>query len=177
MLRAMKAYVRTGVLAAGVMTLLGSGCAYGELRQVLRAEFASETGCREVSIRRRDTWYAYSENFYKVSGCGQLRSYTCPAGDGIVKYGSSGCTWVAGDMDAPTAPKPASDPTTEPMPEDSPPPSMDEPSSSMSSDSDGASADSSDDDLGSSDLSGDAEATPKKASGKAKAGGSLRIGH
>jgi hypothetical protein len=173
MLRAMKAYVRTGVLAAGVMTLLGSGCAYGELRQVLRAEFASETGCREVSIRRRDTWYAYSENFYKVSGCGQLRSYTCPAGDGIVKYGSSGCTWVAGDMDAPTAPKPA----TEPMPEDSPPPSMDEPSSSMSSDSDGASADSSDDDLGSSDLSGDAEATPKKASGKAKAGGSLRIGH
>jgi hypothetical protein len=54
---------------------------------------------------------------------------------------------------------------------------MDEPSSSMSSDSDGASADSSDDDLGSSDLSGDAEATPKKASGKAKAGGSLRIGH
>jgi hypothetical protein len=164
--------VKTGVVLAGLFALFGSGCAYGELRQVLRAEFASETKCRDVSIRRRDTWYAYSENFFKVSGCGQLRSYTCPKGEGIVKYGSSGCTWVNGDMDAPQNAKPATDPMTEPMPEETSPPA-DEPSSSPSTGDDSTSTSSSSgDDLGSSDLSGDAstEVAPKKAKAKASAG-------
>jgi hypothetical protein len=80
----------------------GFGCAYGEVRQVVRAQFASELNCPEVFITKRDAWYQYdSPNQFKVSGCGVMRTYTCPVDEGTVSYDKPACTWVEGDADAP----------------------------------------------------------------------------
>ena len=169
------AQVKTGVLlAAGVLTLLGSGCAYGELKQVLRAQFASELDCPEVSIRRRDTWYAYAESYYKVSGCGHLRTYTCEEGSGIVSYGSPPCKWIDGDIDAPQGAAPQTDPVIEPLPEE-PLPSMEEPLSEPSGDTE-SSAGPEDDGLGGSDLTGETSAEPKKPA-KVKASAGIKLGN
>jgi hypothetical protein len=107
------------VVVLGCAGLLG--CAYGEVRQVVRAQFAAELNCPEVLIQKRDVWYMYdSPDQYKVSGCGVMRTYTCPADeDGLVSYDEPACTWVAGDADAPAAPKPMvleDDPLAEPEP-------------------------------------------------------------
>ncbi|MDD9942143.1 MAG: hypothetical protein OXU20_13945 [Myxococcales bacterium] len=91
-----------------VLTCLGlttSGCAYGELRQVLRNEVASEIDCGAVQVEPRNEAYLKGaregDNDWKVRGCGVVRTYTCPPDDGLVQYGSTGCTFVEGDADAP----------------------------------------------------------------------------
>src|SRR5690348_8592037 len=93
-------------LACSALPVLGSGCAYGEVRQVLRAQFASDVGCADVKLKRRDAWYA-AENphQYKITGCGVTRSYTCTneQAEGLVSYDEPACTWVEGDADAPKA--------------------------------------------------------------------------
>jgi hypothetical protein len=101
MLRAMQTRsIVLGVLALGCVAV--SGCAYGEVRQVIRAQFASELNCPEVSLGRRDMWYAYDGlDQYKVAGCGVTRTYTCPANNGPVSFDKPACTWVAGDADTP----------------------------------------------------------------------------
>jgi len=88
-----------------------SGCAYGELSQVLRTQVASEADCPEIMVTKKGLKY-FDEDLevdkYMVSGCGMLRTYTCPAEDGLVKYGSEPCTFVEGDPDRPVmkAPEP-----------------------------------------------------------------------
>ncbi len=98
MLRAMLA-MRLCIVSSALLLF---GCAYGEVRQVVRAQFASELNCPEVQMKKRDVWYSYdSPDQYKVSGCGVMRTYTCPKTEGLVSYDKPVCTWVAGDADAP----------------------------------------------------------------------------
>ena len=124
MLRAMQLRASSFVLLACLGGSLFSGCAYGEARQVIRAQFASELNCREVEIRRRDSWYAYEgPDQYKVIGCGETRTYTCPAHEGLVSYDKPACTYVKGDADAPTAEAEAPAEGAAPAKESAPPPS------------------------------------------------------
>jgi hypothetical protein len=103
MLRAMRARALPIVVLSCMSSLVAVGCAYGEVRQVIRAQFASELNCSEVQIKRRDTWYAYEgPDQYKVMGCGEVRTYTCPAHQGLTSYDKPACPWVKGDADAPT---------------------------------------------------------------------------
>jgi hypothetical protein len=188
MLRAMSHRPLLAV-ALGLSVFAGLGCAYGEVRQVVRAQFASELNCPEVFIIKRDAWYQYENpNQFKVSGCGVMRTYTCPPDStGRVSYDEPACTWVAGDADAPKMAEPVPEdgamedaegiePLDETPPEPAEPeePPADDEGASKSEDDDGLGAD--------SDLGGDAEGTvkpaPKKAGGSAsgQVGGSLRIG-
>ena len=129
------------LLISGLLALVASGCAYGEVKQVLRAQFASELNCSEVHMRRRDTWYAYDgPEQYKISGCGVMRTYTCPDTKGLVSYGSAPCTFVNGYADAPKGPK-----SDEPSPVDESAPSNDSAPSPSSDDSSSSSSSSSSD--------------------------------
>lgn len=115
MLRAVRKLIWIGLPAFAAL----AGCAYGEVRQVLRAQFASELACREVQIEKKG--YAYlpdgsDKERYKITGCGVERTYTCARDAGLVSYDEPACTWVAGDPDRPqvAAAKPAGeDPFTD----------------------------------------------------------------
>lgn len=152
-----------------------SGCAYGGVRQVIRAQFASDTGCSTVTLKKRDFWYiSDNPHQYKVSGCGVMRTYTCTQedADGLVSYDEPACKWEEGDADAP---KPKSHEPANPMDDDmggdpgmmddEPADTMDEPASDSSSD-DGLDAD--------GDL--DAEGSAPKGKVKAKAKGGFKLG-
>lgn len=107
MLRAMS--FRAIVVGSVCSAFVVAGCAYGEVRQVVRAQFASELDCPEVTLQKRNAWYGYdTPNQWKVSGCGVMRTYTCPDTGGLVSYDEPPCTWVEGDIDAPEVnlPKP-----------------------------------------------------------------------
>jgi hypothetical protein len=110
MLRAMRVSVQPFLMLSvlpGAVALMLFGCAYGAVRQVLRAQFASELHCGEVQIHHRDAWYAYDgPDQYKVSGCGVVRTYTCPDTKGLVSYDKPACSFVDGDADAPVMAKP-----------------------------------------------------------------------
>jgi hypothetical protein len=105
------------------LVLLGGGCAYGELRQVLRAEVASEADCGEITVVKTSPYApGYVEGQYLVRGCGVDRIYTCK-GDGLVAFGHANCTYAAGATAnkpaAPAAPPPgvdSSDPALQPLP-------------------------------------------------------------
>jgi hypothetical protein len=187
MLRAMS-HRPLPAVALCLSVVAGLGCAYGEVRQVVRAQFASELNCPEVFIIKRDAWYQYDNpNQFKVTGCGVMRTYTCPKEDsGRVSYDEPACTWVEGDADAPkmAAPAPEDDAMLDAEgiePLDETPPEPAEPEKPESDK--GAPEPEDDDGLGEgSDLGADAEGTvkpaPKKAGGSAsgQVGGSLRIG-
>ena len=98
-----------------LIVLCTGGCAYGELRHVLRAQIASETDCTEVSVTKSPAFLpGYKEHQYVVKGCGVERIYTCQEG-GLTKYGHAPCTYVdSGAAAKPPAPPPASDDSTEP---------------------------------------------------------------
>ena len=136
MLRAMSGSSRGSVVVLGfVCAELLLGCAYGEVRQVVRAQFASELDCPEVQIQRRNAWYGYDTgNQFKVSGCGVMRTYTCNDPDGRVSYDEPACTWVEGDADAPkiAAPRPEDEALDEASPDESAPlePAAEEPAES-----------------------------------------------
>lgn len=156
-------------LAAGAaLAASASGCAYGNVRQVLRAQFASDVGCSAVTIKKRDFWYvADNPHQYKISGCGVMRTYTCTAEDaeGLLSYDEPACKWEEGDADAPK-------PKTTDM-GDSMDDGMDD---SMGSPDDGMSephADEADSDL---DADLDAEADAPKGKVKAKAKGGFKLG-
>jgi hypothetical protein len=134
MLRAMSFRSGSSVAVLGLLSAsFAGGCAYGEVRQVVRAQFATELDCPEVQIKRRDAWYGYDTgNQFKVSGCGVMRTYTCNDPDGRVSYDEPACTWVEGDADAPQMAKPMPDDPAmdEPLPEFEPGPAgYDEPAS------------------------------------------------
>lgn len=83
--------------------LLLAGCAYGELKQVLRAQVAAETNCGDLTV---ETTPMYQPNHkpgtYRVKGCDVDRTYECPEDDGLVSYGDKVCKPVA----APATPPP-----------------------------------------------------------------------
>jgi hypothetical protein len=82
-----------GPLAAS-LGMLG-GCAYGELRQVLRAQVASETSCGDVTVESSSVFApGHKPNQFRVRGCGVDRTYDCPKADGLVSYGAKVCTYV-----------------------------------------------------------------------------------
>jgi hypothetical protein len=160
------------VIAGGALISTASGCAYGNVRQVLRAQFASEVGCSEVTLKKRDFWYV-SDNphQYKISGCGVMRTYTCAQEDaeGLISYDEPACKWEEGDADAPK-PKTAVMTDDEPMDESMDAP-MDEP---MDEPADEPSSDSESELDADADL--DAEAEAPKGKVKAKAKGGFKLG-
>jgi hypothetical protein len=95
---------RSGAACAALaLVLCSSGCAYGELRQVLRAEVASEANCPDVVIQKSSPFApGYKANQYTVRGCGVDRVYTCKD-DGLVAYGHADCTYTAGATAKPAA--------------------------------------------------------------------------
>ena len=107
---------KLGLTSAVLLSELLVGCAYGEMRQVLRAEVASEANCPELQVTKVPVYAeGYAENQYKVLGCGIDRVYTCHDTDpgGLVKFGSADCKYVAK-----AAPKPAAAPPPD-APDDS----------------------------------------------------------
>jgi hypothetical protein len=92
------------VLVIGPMLAL-AGCAYGELKQVLRAQVASETSCGDVTVESSSVYApGYKPGQYRVKGCGTDRVYSCPKDAGLVEYGSKVCSYV--DSKAVKAPEP-----------------------------------------------------------------------
>jgi hypothetical protein len=95
---------------AASLALLFSGCAYGEMRQVLRAQVASEANCPELKVTAVPAYAeGYTENQYKVLGCGIDRVYTCNDPGGLVKYGDADCKYVAAAAPKAPAAAPAAD--------------------------------------------------------------------
>jgi hypothetical protein len=94
--------------------LFSTGCAYGELQQVLRAEVASEADCAEVVVQKSSPYApGYKDNQYTVRGCKVDRIYTC-RNQGMVAYGHADCTYVAGGTAAPAAAAPPAGDSTDP---------------------------------------------------------------
>ena len=109
MLRRMSTQNLAAVSVFALLVLSG-GCAYGELRQVLRAQVASEIDCPDVVVQKSSQFApGYKENQYTVRGCGVDRIYTCSE-DGMVSYGTTKCSYVAGA----SATKPAATPAPAP---------------------------------------------------------------
>lgn len=172
MLRAMRVSPNRMMALVVLGVVATSGCAYGEVRQVIRAQFASEFNCPEVQLRKRDSWYAQDNpNQFKVTGCGKVRTYTCDKEVGLVSYDSPACKFVEGDADAPGADKANQpNPATEEMPNDeaAPEPSNnDDDSSSDSSSSSDSTSESSD---------SDSSADVSSGGGKAKASAGFKVG-
>lgn len=118
-------------LASGPMLALG-GCAYGELKQVLRAQVASEISCGDVIIESASAYTpGYKPGQYRVKGCGVDRTYECPKETGLVSYGAKVCTYVDAKATKPPEPMPLpagedpalAEPLDAPLPE--PPPEGD----------------------------------------------------
>jgi hypothetical protein len=162
------------VLTGVALATLVSGCAYGNVRQVLRAQFASDVDCSQVTIKKRDFWYiSDNPHQYKISGCGVMRTYTCDQedADGLISYDEPACKWEEGDADAPKPKLQApSDPMDEGMGDEGAP--MDEPMDEPMDDMDEPASDS---DLD-ADADLDAEGAAPKGKVKAKAKGGLRLG-
>lgn len=91
--------------------LLG-GCAYGEMRQVLRAEVASDANCPDLQVTKVPAYAeGYQDNQYHVVGCGIDRTYTCNDEGGLVKFGSADCKFADNKVARPAvAPAPAAAP-------------------------------------------------------------------
>jgi hypothetical protein len=108
------------IVTCAVFALVG-GCAYGEMRDVLRAQVASESQCVELSVHKTAAFrQGYQENQYEVKGCGVERVYTCKQ-SGLVAYGHAECTYVATNAPKPPAPAPVSTDDS-----DLPPPASDD---------------------------------------------------
>jgi hypothetical protein len=109
-LRVVRALPMLLALASGPVVL--SGCAYGELKQVLRAQVAAETSCGDVTIESSPMFQpGHQPGQYRVKGCGVDRTYNCPKEDGLVSYGDKICTYVDSRSIKPPEPMPAADPT------------------------------------------------------------------
>jgi hypothetical protein len=167
---------KSQVVAGVAVATLVSGCAYGNVRQVLRAQFASDLDCSDVTIKKRDFWYV-SDNphQYKISGCGVMRTYTCTKDDaeGLISYDEPACKWEEGDADAPKfKARPADEPMDESMEYEGD--SMEAPADAPADDME-APADDAESDLD-ADADLDAEGSAPKGKVKAKAKGGLRLG-
>lgn len=103
------------------LTFVLAGCAYGELKQVLRAQVAAETNCGDVSVESTPLYTpGYAPGQYRVKGCGIDRTYLCPKQDGLVSYDDTPCKPVAAAAATPAAPAAESDPALdEPLADES----------------------------------------------------------
>ena len=118
----MQRSILTSVGMLGSLALLVTGCAYGELKQVLRAQVASETNCADVSVEQQSlSQPGHKPGQYRVKGCGVDRVYECPKDEGLVSYNSKVCSYVdAHAAKPPEPPVPAAEASPdEPM--DAPP--------------------------------------------------------
>jgi hypothetical protein len=101
--------------ALALLVLNSGGCAYGELRHVLRSQVAAETNCPEIAVVKSPPYQpGYKEHQYLVKGCGIDRIYNCRK-EGLTKYGHAECTYVEGSS------------TFKPPAAAAPGPSLDEP--------------------------------------------------
>ncbi len=102
------------LLGFGPLVVTLGGCAYGELRQVLRAQVASETSCGDVTVESSSVFApGHKPNQFRVRGCGVDRTYDCPKEEGLVSYGAKVCTYVDSksiQLPAPTPPAAVEDP-------------------------------------------------------------------
>jgi hypothetical protein len=182
--------VRLSAIGSGLglgLLLLG-GCAYGEVRQVVRAQFATEFDCPEVLLKKRELWYSYEgPDQFKAIGCGRVRTYTCPK-SGLVSYDEPVCTFVEGDADAPKMAEmtPEGEEDIQPPPDDldmggtdetsgdeAPPPADD---SGSSDDGDGEGGGDLGGDLDAeADADADADANAEGGGGSGKVGGGAKI--
>lgn len=119
--------LRHAAAAALLSSSLLTGCAYGEMPQVLRAQVASEAKCPDIEVTQAPAYTpGFDEHQYKVRGCGIDRVYTCknPA-DSMVKFGSADCSYVAAGTpkppgaDAPAPAAPSDSPDADPGLDDS----------------------------------------------------------
>jgi hypothetical protein len=84
---------------------LCSGCAYGEMRYVLRSQVAKESGCADLTVEKQSPYaQGYTPNNYVIKGCGINRVYTCQDDGGLVKYGSAQCSYKPPAQPAAAAP-------------------------------------------------------------------------
>ena len=102
-------------LLAVLVTL--TGCAYGEMTQVLRTQVASETNCAETKVSKRYIYDGADDNEYQVTGCGQTRRYVCPADEGLYSYDEPVCTESKNASDKPKLAKVGEDELLEGSPE------------------------------------------------------------
>lgn len=110
----------TGLLLLPVLGFSVSGCAYGSVQNVLRAQIASEMDCPEMRVRTRPIYEVGSvPGHYTASGCGIKRIYECPKDAGMVSYDEQVCSLLddplAKKVAAPAEP---SDPMTDDMGDD-----------------------------------------------------------
>jgi hypothetical protein len=93
-----------------VAPVLWAGCAYGELKQVLRAQVASELHCSAVTIEDSPLYQpGYNAGQYLVKGCGIDRTYNCPTKEGLISYGAKPCTYLDSKAMKPPEPAPIED--------------------------------------------------------------------
>lgn len=107
--------IKGGAQAVVLLTVALTGCAYGEMRQVLRTSLAAQHDCPAIAVQPRNPLHERDlhpqfNNQYIVEGCGLQRTYTCPDTTGLVEYGTeTQCTFVEGNANDPNfeAPEPA----------------------------------------------------------------------
>lgn len=91
-------FIRHAAVAAALScSMMGVGCAYGEMPQVLRAQVATEASCPDITVSQAPAYTpGFDESQYKVRGCNIERLYTCknPPGE-LVKFGAADCSYVA----------------------------------------------------------------------------------
>lgn len=73
------------------LSTLATGCVYGDLKQVLRSQVASETGCASVKVSQRQEYTGAEAGQYTVEACGEKRRYTCPTEGGLYDYDEPIC--------------------------------------------------------------------------------------
>jgi hypothetical protein len=130
MLPCMSSPVRVRASSLLVLFALSfSGCAYGEMRYVLRSQVAKESGCADLMVQKQSPYApGYTPNNYVIRGCGIERVYSCQDDGGLVKYGSAQCSYKATNVPPPAA---APTPATEPGgPDEGPAPDEDDAPSS-----------------------------------------------
>lgn len=111
---------------ATLSLFFAGGCAYGELKQVLRAQVAAETDCGDVTVETTPMYMpGYKPGQYRVKGCGVDRLYECPPDEGLVSYSDSPCKLAT------AAAPPAAAPAAAPAPDELDP-ALDEPDDSTS---------------------------------------------
>lgn len=120
--------MKRSAIAILSLSVLG-GCAYGELKQVLRAQVAAETDCGDVTVEATPMYTpGYKPGQYRVKGCGVNRLYECPPDDGLVSYGDNPCKVTPPAVPAVRAATPAPEPAL-----DEADPALDEPADDATS--------------------------------------------
>ena len=83
----------TGLLLLPVLGFSVTGCVYGSVPSVLRAQIAAEMDCPEMRVRTRPIYEVGSvPGQYTASGCGIKRIYECPQDAGMVSYDEQVCS-------------------------------------------------------------------------------------